>query len=107
VQLSGTCTQSVMSMTCIRSDLMGRERQTKHAQSDFIQGERIEAGRTWRPSKCECVGHSCKKTVCRHHPQRAPSLFKFPSLGANDIKAILGIEKCFRQELLSLTEMHT
>ena len=39
---------------------------------------------------------------CRHHPQRAPGLFKFLSSGANDTKVILGIEKCWQQELLSL-----
>ena len=58
VQSSGVCTQSVVSMTCIRSNLMGRQRQIKDAQSEFIQGGRIAADRTWRSSKCECVGHS-------------------------------------------------
>jgi len=71
------------------------------AESDFRQGGRIAVGRTWGPSKCECMGHSCKQTVLGHHPQHAPSLFKFPS-GANDVKVLVGIEKRCQQELLSL-----
>jgi len=75
--------------------------QTRDAGTDFRQGTRIAADRTWGPSKSECMRHSCKQTVWGHHPQRAPGLFKFSS-GANDVKVLVGIENRCQQEILSL-----
>jgi len=74
---------------------------TRDAGSDFRQGGKIAASRTWVPSKFECMGHSCKQTVWGCHPQRAPGLFTFPS-SADDVKVLVGIERRCQQELLSL-----